>query len=461
MQLYERTVNILPKQTMEIEIALGALILIALVFLATVDMAFSHLSDISLRRLSAESEESHHHRSALFLKEILENRPRFRFAVSLGIQFLLISFAVVVTIAVLKFTTDLTYVALEALAVALIATAIFRQVIPRLITRNDPEAKLLFLLPAVRPLYLLTSFLGRPFTRLFRSAKQQQKIETSAAPDASDERSDEGMFGNNEDLQAFMEVGTAEGIIEDRDREMIESMVEFSETRTGEIMTPRTEIVGLPSGSTIRAARDLIIEQKYSRLPVYRDSIDNIEGVIYVRDLMQAWALGKENELIDDILRPAYFVPETKSAADLLKTMQFEHVQIAIVIDEYGGVAGIVSLEDIVEEIVGEIEDEDIEEQEIIEIVENQDGYWDVLGSTEIDKIERIFDLDLEDDDYTTIAGMITSVAGHIPKTGDVIDINGISAEILEADEKKVHQVRLRSAESTAAAFNAERSETT
>lgn len=444
---------------MEIEIALGVLILIALVFLATVDMAFSHLSDISLRRLSAESEESHRHRSALFLKEILENRPRFRFAISLGIQFLLISFSVVVTIAVLEFTTNITYVAFEALAVALVATAIFRQIIPRIVTRNDPEAKLLFLLPAVRPLYLLTSFLGGPFARFFRSTKDQQKLEMSDTPDSGDERSDENSASNNEDLQALIDVGAAEGIIEERDREMIESMVEFSETRTGEIMTPRTEIVALPSGSTIRAARDLIIEQKYSRLPVYNESIDNIEGVIYVRDLMQAWALGRENELIDDLLRPAYFVPETKSAADLLKTMQFEHVQFAIVIDEYGGVAGIVSLEDIVEEIVGEIEDEDIEDEEIIEIVENEGGYWDVLGSTEIDKIERIFDLDLEDDDYTTIAGMITSVVGHIPKTGDIIDINGISAEILSADEKKVQLVRLRRAETNVEAVIAEQSE--
>lgn len=444
---------------MEIEIALGVLILIALAFLATVDMAFSHLSDVSLRRLSAESEESHRHRSALFLKEILENRPRFRFAVSLGIQFLLITFSVVVTIAVLEFTQNITFVALEALGVALIATAIFRQIIPRLITKNDPEGKLLILLPAVRPLYRLTSFLGRPFSRIWGSSKQQQKLETSESPDLAIDRTDDGSSSGNEDLQALMEVGTAEGIIEDRDREMIESMVEFSDTRTGEIMTPRTEIVGLPSGSTIRAARDLIIEQKYSRLPVYSESIDNIEGVIYVRDLLQAWALGKENELIDGILRPAYFVPETKSAADLLKSMQFEHVQIAIVIDEYGGVAGIVSLEDIVEEIVGEIEDEDIEEEEIIEIVEHEGGYWDVLGSTEIDKIERIFDLDLEDDDYTTIAGMITSVAGHIPKTGEVIEISDISAEILSADEKRVHLVRLRRTDQMPQATEAEQSE--
>jgi putative hemolysin len=185
-------------------------------------------------------------------------------------------------------------------------------------------------------------------------------------------------------------------------------------------------------------------EEKYSRLPVYRDNIDNVEGVIYVRDLLQAWKDGKEDEPIGGIIRDVYFVPETKTASELLKSMQVNHVQLAIVIDEYGGVAGIVTVEDIVEEIVGEIEDEDTEEEEIIEIIDGEGGYWDVLGSTEIDKIERLFDIELEDDDYTTVAGMITSEAGHVPKPGETLTLRGLEAEILKADEKKVGLVRLR-----------------
>ena len=134
---------------------------------------------------------------------------------------------------------------------------------------------------------------------------------------------------------------------------------------------------------------------------------------------MQAWADGKENESIQPLLRDAFFVPETKSASELLKSMQQNHVQVAIVIDEYGGVAGLVTVEDILEEIVGEIEDEDIEKEEIIEYIEGEGGYWDVLGSTEIGKIERIFDMEIEDDDFTTIAGLVTSEAGYVPKTGE------------------------------------------
>ena len=424
---------------MEIEIALAVVILIAMVFLATVDLAFGHISDVGLRRLASDAEDSQNQQTAHFLREILEHRPRFRLALSATIQILLISLAVIVTLIGLSVMETRTGLVVFSLFVGLAVTVVFRQVVPRLIVRENPDKKFLFLLPIVRPLYrffyaVTALFLPKPKSR------EQQKLEATVAPDASDDRENDG----DEDFQALMEVGEAEGIIEEEERELIESMVEFSDTRTGEIMTPRTEICAVPIGTSIRAARDLMTEEKYSRLPVYRDSIDNVEGVIYVRDLLQAWREGKEDDAIDGILRDAYFVPETKSASDLLKSMQVNHVQIAIVIDEYGGVAGIVSLEDIIEEIVGEIEDEDTEDEEIIEIIEGEEGYWDVLGSTEIDKIERLFDVELEDDEYTTVAGMITSEAGYVPKTGDTLKMRGLEARILRADDKKVSLVRLR-----------------
>ena len=426
---------------MEIEIIIAGSILIALVFLATVDMAFSHLSDLGLRRLASESEEANQVRSTQFLREVLENRPRFRFALSSAIQILLISFAVLVTLIILSYDLSPAALLVIALLIALSSTVIFRQVLPRLLIRNETEKKLLFLLPIVRPFFAAVTYISRPFLK----TKELQRLDSTITPDSGDEKSDD----NDDDFQALMEVGEAEGIIEEDERELIESMVEFTETRVGEIMTPRTEICALPIDSTIIAARDLIIEEKYSRLPVYRDSIDNIEGVVYVRDLLQAWVENKENEPINTILRDAYFIPETKSASELLKSMQVNHVQLAIVIDEYGGVAGIVTVEDILEEIVGEIEDEDTEQEEIIEIVEGDDGYWDVLGSTEIDKIERLFALEIDDDDFTTIAGLVTSEAGYIPKVGEKLSVHGLEVEILRADEKKINLLRLRPSDSS------------
>ena len=411
-------------------------------FLATVDMAFSHLSDVGLRRMSSDEESADKKNSVKFLREILENRPRFRFVLSSTIQILLIVFTVLLTVIVAEYTANRPKIVIFTLFIGLIATVFLRQIVPRLLVRNDTERKLLFLLPAIRPIYGLFSFFVEPLVSRNR-AKVKQKLEFSVAPDITDERADD----NAEDFQALMEVGEAEGIIEEKDRELIETMVEFSDTRAGEIMTPRTEICGISIDSTVKDARDLIVEEKYSRLPAYRDTIDNVEGMIYVRDLLQAWAEGKENEPIDEFLRDAYFVPETKTASELLKSMQANHVQVAIVIDEYGGVAGLVSVEDILEEIVGEIEDEDIEQEEIIEIVEGSDGFWDVLGSTEIDKIERLFDIELEDDDYTTIAGLVTSEAGYVPKVGEALELHGLAIEILRADEKKVHMIRLRKSE--------------
>ncbi len=424
---------------MEIEIVVAVVILFALVFLATVDLAFAHLSDLSLRRLSSDSEEGLNPRSTQFLKEILDNRPRFRFALSSAIQVLLISFTVLVTIIVLQFVESRAALLLFALIIGLGSTVLIRQILPRLFVRNNPEQKLLFLLPIVRPIYSIASVITGPFASFFRS-KEQQRLDSSISPDFSDERSDD----NTDDFQALMEVGEAEGIFEENERELIESMVEFNDTRAGEIMTPRTEICAISIDSTVKAARDLIIEQKYSRLPVYRDNIDNINGVIYVRDLLQAWAEGKEDADIKDMLRDAFFIPETKSASELLKSMQVNHVQLAIVIDEYGGVAGIVTVEDILEEIVGEIEDEDTEDEEIIEIIEGEGGYWDILGSTEIDKIERLFDIEIIDDDFTTIAGLVTSEAGYVPKIGEVLYLNGLEVEIRQADDKKISLLRIR-----------------
>ncbi len=424
---------------MEIEIIIAAAILLVLVFLATIDMAFSHLSDVGLRRLASDEELANKKDSASFLREILENRPRFRFALSSVIQVFLIGFTVLLTVIVSQFTPTRTKTLVVTLAVGITATVLIRQIVPRLLVRNNTERKLLFLLPVIRPVYAFVAFLVEPVAR----NKATQKLESTLAPDAPDDKADD----NAEDFQALMEVGEAEGIIEESEREMIETLVEFGDTLAGEIMTPRTGIIGVPAGTLIKDARDVMIEEKYSRLPIYDESIDNIVGLVYVRDLLAALATGRKEEPVESIKRDAFFVPETKTAAELLKAMQQNHVQIAVVIDEYGGVAGLVTVEDIIEEIVGEIEDEDTGREEVIEIIEGTDGYWDVLGSTEIDKVERIFDLELEDEEYTTIAGLVVTESGYVPKVGDKLELKGLDIEILAADEKRITLLRLRKAE--------------
>jgi CBS domain containing-hemolysin-like protein len=426
---------------MELEIGITCLLLIALTFLATVDMAFGQLSDVGLRLLITEAEEQPAARSTPFLKEILENRPRFRFTISAAVQIMLVAVSVLITAIALRMfsqseTFSQTRLILVALLVGLTLAFIFRQLIPRLITLRNPERVLLFSLPLVRPFYRLLSFASDPLHRVFDRMRRERAVPEKGA--------DEEEEDNNDDIQALIDVGEEEGILEEEEGELIHSIIEFGDTRVNEVMTPRTEVVALPITATVREARDVMIESKYSRLPVYREQIDNIEGLIYVRDLLQCWPEGREDEPIAALLRLVYFVPETKAVAELLEEMQKAHVQLAMVIDEYGGIAGLVTVEDILEEIVGEIEDEDIEHEEIIEIVEGTDGYYDVLGSTEIGKIERLFDMEIEDDDFTTIAGLVISESGYVPRAGERLNFRGLDVEVLNADERRINRLRLR-----------------
>jgi CBS domain containing-hemolysin-like protein len=423
---------------MELEIGLTLVLLVVLCVLATVDMAFGQLSDVGLHRLTAEADERPELRSKAFLKQVLENRARFGFAISATIQILLVVVAVLITSVSLSVFSDPRFV-LVGLVAGLVLAGVFRQLVPLFVSARNPEATLLFLLPVIRPFFPLMAFIADPFQKLFdRSHRKEQMPEDGT--DAEEE--DDGG-----DLQALIDVGEAEGILEEEEGELIQSIIEFGDKRVSEVMTPRPDIVALPDTATVREARDVIIESKYSRLPVYRDQMDNVEGIIYVRDLLQRWADGKEDDPIAPLVRPVYFVPETKPVDQLLEEMQKAHVQLAMVIDEYGGVSGLVTVEDILEEIVGEIEDEDIAGEELEEIVKMEDGSYEVLGSTEIGKVERIFDMEIEADDFTTIAGLVINESGKVPVAGEHVTFRGLEVEVLEADERRIGRVRVKKSE--------------
>lgn len=422
---------------MQIEILLTILLLFVLSLLATVDMAFSHLTDVGLRRLIAEAEEKPSARSS-FLRQVLENRQRFSFTLSAAIQIFLVAVAVLITSISLSLFSNTRYV-LFGLVTGLVLAGVFRQFIPLLLSHRDPEATFLFLVPLVRPFFRVMAFAADPFHSWFdRARRKEQLLETGAEEDDED---------TADDIQALIDVGEAEGILEEEEGELIHSIIEFGDTTVGEVMTPRPDIVALPTTASVREARDVIIDSKYSRLPVYRDQIDNVEGFVYVRDLLQCWADDQEPDSIASLVRPVYFVPETKPVADLLEEMQKAHVQLSMVIDEYGGVAGLVTVEDILEEIVGEIEDEDIGGDEA-EIVAGSEGVYEVLGSTEIGKIERLFDMEIEADDFTTIAGLVINESGKVPRSGEQLAFRGLEVEVLEADERRISRLRLRRAAS-------------
>jgi magnesium and cobalt exporter, CNNM family len=419
---------------MEIEIAISLILLLVLTFLASVDMAFGQVSDIGLRRLVAEAEEQPNARHAPFLTEILENRARFSFTLSAAIQILLVIFTVLVTFISLQWFSANGLALFISLATGLVLAGIFRQFIPRLISLRDPEGRFLALAPWVRPFYRVLAFAAEPWHRSFDRWRKQDEIE-----DPDDEATDDDY---DDDIEALIDVGEAEGIIEEEERELIQSAIEFGDTRVGEVMTPRTEMAALPKDATVRDARTLIIESKHSRLPVYREQIDNVEGIIYLRDLLPSLSMGKADAPIAPFMRPYYAVPETKPVDELLREMQKAHVYMAIVIDEYGGVAGLVTVEDILEEIVGEIEDEDISGEDK-EITPAGDDAFEVSGGVEIGKIERLFGMEIIADDFTTIAGFVIAQKGSVPRQGEHLNFRGLEIEVLDADEKRISRLKL------------------
>jgi putative hemolysin len=425
---------------MEIQLGLLFLLLLVLMLLATIDLALGQLSDVGLRRLISDAEERPEARSTIFLKRVLENRARFSFALSATIQILLVVVAVLITSISLSLFPERRFV-LAGLVGGLVLAGVFRQLIPLLVSARNPEKTLVFLLPLIRPFLPLMAFASDPFHRLFDRPRRKEQT-----PEDEQDEEDDSVG----DIQALIDVGEAEGILEQEEGELIHSIIEFGDTRVSEVMTPRPDIVAVPANGTVRDARDIMIESKYSRLPVYRDQIDNVEGLIYVRDLLQRWAEGKEDESVKPLVRPVYFVPETKPVAELLEEMQKAHVQLSMVIDEYGGVSGLVTVEDILEEIVGEIEDEDIAGEELREIVADEacEGCYEVSGSTEIGKIERLFDMEIEDDDFTTIAGLVINHIGKVPLPGEHLKFRGLEVDVLEADERRIGRLRVKRASS-------------
>ncbi|HKC66097.1 MAG TPA: hemolysin family protein, partial [Pyrinomonadaceae bacterium] len=373
---------------------------------------------------------------------IQEDRPRFRFTIGAAIQIQLVAVSVLITSILLSWFSGIDLLLL-ALFTGLVLAGIFRQLIPRLISLRNPEKTLLALLPAVKPFYRLMSFMADPLHK--RANRVRRERELTVTPE--DEEEDD----NGEDIRALIDVGAEEGILDKQEGQLIYSIMDFGDKRVSGVMTPRTEIVALPVTATVKEARDLVIESKFSRLPVYRDQIDNVEGIIYMRDLLQCWPEGREDEPITSFIRHVYFVPETKPIGDLLEEMQKARVQLAMAIDEHGGVAGLVTVEDILEEIVGEIWDEDTKQEEIVEIVEAADGYYDVLGSVEIGKIEELFDMEIEADDFTTIAGLVISEKGSLPHAGERLMFRGLDVEVLDADDKRINLLRLHKAEESKA----------
>ena len=256
----------------------------------------------------------------------------------------------------------------------------------------------------------------------------------------SKERAEREPEHPSEAVDALIEAGQEEGILEEGDRDLIQSVVEFGDKTVREVMTPRPEIVAVPVGTTIEELTDLVKKRPYSRIPVFEGALDHIRGIVYAKDLLQVPDSEAHSRTVLDLMKSdVYFIPETKLISDLLREMQRDNVRMAVVIDEYGGVSGVVTIEDMVEEIVGEIRDE----HEKADVVKESDTSYIFNGNTDVDLLEKLLGVRLNEQEATTIAGMVSELAGHIPKAGEVFHENGLRFEVLESTERRVDRVRV------------------
>ena len=257
-------------------------------------------------------------------------------------------------------------------------------------------------------------------------------------PEEKDEEQDDL---SEKELEVFFEEGTKEGVLESEDKEMIESVLEFGDTLVKEIMTPRVDMIYVDINIGIDELVKKITDAKKSRYPVISHRIDNIEGFILAKDVFDSWNRSPKDFSIKKIMRKAFFVPETMRISELLKELQKSKIKFAIVADEFGGISGVVTMEDIIEEIVGEIHDEYDEDTEYI--VEEKDHFI-VKGDTDIYELNETLKTKIQDDeDYQTVGGLISFLLGKIPDKGDQVTIEDFIFEVLEIEKNRVMKVRI------------------
>lgn len=316
--------------------------------------------------------------------------------------------------------------AIVAMVLILVAC---NRVIPFLLFSRTTGAWMVPLIPLVRAMMLLIS----PVTLVLGFCMQVAALaeEPEKAPPETPA----------EAVDALIEAGEEEGILEGGDRELIQSVVEFGDKTVREVMTARPDIFAVPSSTTIAQLTELLRDNPKSRVPVYEGKLDRIQGIVFTHDLLQITDVDALAQTVASLLRPAYFVPETKWTSELLREMQHRKSQIAIVIDEYGGVAGLVTMEDLLEEIVGELHDE----RDTADVVKEKEDTYIVPGSMDIDRLDELFGIQPEDDDFeaSTVGGLLSEALGRIPKSGETLDEWGFHFEVLESTDRRVESVRV------------------
>lgn len=411
---------------------LGMLLLTAgLVVVSYLDRVYRELGRVSTGRTHDHLEAFELEIDPLFKLE----RARAALAFSLLARLWLVLVATLTAVGVLYFVPNRSQAALEIILLLGAQVVVAMQILPVLLVAGTDGDWIAPIVPVVR-LLLWGLWPVRALVELIVSVLRLSEEEPTA-PEAEQQA-----------IEAFVDQAAEEGIIEQEDARLIEQVVEFGDKRVRDVMTPRPDIVAIQAKASIEELRKRIVETKFSRLPVYEKSLDDILGIVFARDMLEISDRDAVRRSVREIVRPALFVPETKFGSELLKEMQHKNQQMAIVIDEYGLVAGLATIEDLVEEIVGEIGEED--RRQAPDVVRETSGAMIMRGSVAVDKVRELFGVQFEmAEDHaeaSTIAGLLNGVAGHVPRTGEVIEFDGLRFEVLEANQRKVLRVRARRA---------------
>jgi CBS domain containing-hemolysin-like protein len=392
---------------------------LAAIYIGTVTAAFSALMQLSLRIMAEGSGRDER------LEPYLHD-PRRLFIPAR----LLLGLIPVLATALLARVTGVDPARFPLLVVSIVGFVLLcEHVVPLIIVRRDPERVLDILLPSFDVVARLLSPLTLALIGVGTSRRRERPV-AGAAPDTE----------TSEPVTSTVN-GEAEALQEGQAREMLRTLVDFRETMVREVMTPRPDIVAVEAEATISGLLALFSEQQYSRVPVFQGTLDNVVGFVFIKDLIQKLATADPQAPITPLIRPANFVPETKRVTDLLREFQRSRLQMAIVVDEYGGTAGLVTVEDLIEEIVGEIRDE--YDVELEPIVEEGGGRFIFSGKAHVNELAQRLHVTPEGEGFETVGGFLLSRLGRVPAVGEHFEVDGLSVEVIEAERRRITRVRI------------------
>jgi putative hemolysin len=398
-------------------------------FFSASETALTSFRSIHLEKLEEEKE----FKKAELLKKWLKNPNEMLTGLLVGnnvVNILASSIATVVTMRVIGGNST-SSVAIATVGMTIIIL-IFGEITPKIIAKNQTikVAEIVinviyYLTIVLKPIIKILMFISRFIGRIL----------------GIDLKDDEALMITEDDIISFVNVGEAEGVIEEEEKEMIHSIVAFGETTAKEVMTPRTSMLAFEGNRTIDDVWEELMENGFSRIPIYEETIDNITGVLYVKDILEALKEKRTDVPIKNFARPGYFVPETKSITEILQDFRSMKVHIALVLDEYGGIVGLVTIEDLIEEITGEIRDEfDTEEEEFIHKID--DNTYQVDGMIDIETLDKELEIKLPvSEGYESLGGLIITVLRRLAEPGDEIVLEEVRLRVLEVEKKRVSKV--------------------